>query len=98
MFNNTVFPGGERKQGKVEEVKQAQQGQRRQFKQSLQCQAGLDPLSLSANKGSLSLQNRCKGVMCSSWHLEQSRSFHIENGQKDQAEVSKTRQQGLGEG
>lgn len=42
IFQNTVFPGGERKQDKVEEVRQASMAKEK-FEQKLQCQLGIDP-------------------------------------------------------
>jgi hypothetical protein len=42
MVQDIVFPGGERKQGKVEEVKQGS-GAKGEFEQKQQCQPGADP-------------------------------------------------------
>lgn len=42
IFQNTVFPGGERKQGKVEEVRQVSMAKEK-FEQKLHCQSGIDP-------------------------------------------------------
>lgn len=42
IFQNTVFPGDERKQDKVEEVRQVSMAKEK-FEQKLQCQSGIDP-------------------------------------------------------
>lgn len=49
MFQNIVFPSGERKQGKVKEVKQVSRA-KREFEQKLQCQPGQDPQGILKNK------------------------------------------------